>query len=42
MLERWKCIGRRGKEKLHHYIKFVTGSSLVHVNILSHQPDKDG
>ena len=29
VLEGWECIGRRGEEKLHHYIIFVTFSSLV-------------
>ena len=42
MLEGWECIGKEGKEKLHHYIIFATLSSLVHEKkILSHQPDKD-
>ena len=30
VLEGWECIGREGEEKLHHYIIFVTLSSLVH------------
>ena len=30
VLERWECIGKEGGEKLHHYIIFVTLSSLVH------------
>ena len=25
-----ECIGKEGEEKLHHYIKSVTLSSLVH------------
>ena len=29
-VEGWECIGREGEEKLHHYIIFVTLSSLVH------------
>ena len=41
VLEGWECIGKEGEEKLHHYIIFVTLSSLVHEKILSHQPDKD-
>ena len=41
VLEGWECIVEEGEEKLHHYIIFVTLSSLVHENILSHQPDKD-
>ena len=41
VLEGWECIGKEGEEKLHHYIIFVTLSSLVHVKILSHQPDKN-
>ena len=36
-----ECIGRRGEEKLHHYIIFGTWSSLVHEKDLSYQPDKD-
>ena len=36
-----ECIGKEREEKLHHYIIFVTLSSLVHENILSHQPNKD-
>ena len=40
VLEGWECIGKEGEEK-HHYIIFVTLSSLVHEKILSHQPDKD-
>ena len=40
-LEGWECIGKEGEEKLHHYIIFVTLSSLVHEKILSHQPDED-
>ena len=30
VLEGWECIGKEGEEKLHHYIIFVTLSSLVH------------
>ena len=30
VLEWWECIGRRGEEKPHHYIIFVTLRSLVH------------
>ena len=30
VLEGWECIGKEGEEKLHHYIIFVTFSSLVH------------
>ena len=30
VLEGLECIGREGEEKLHHYIIFVTLSSLVH------------
>ena len=41
VLEGWECIGKEEEEKLHHYIIFVTLSSLVHEKILSHQPDKD-
>ena len=41
VLGRWECIGKEGEEKLHHNIIFVTLSSLVHEQILSHQPDKD-
>ena len=41
VLEGWECIGKEGEEKLHHYIIFVTLSSLVNEKILSHQPDKD-
>ena len=41
VLEGWECIGKEREEKLHHYIIFVTLSSLVHEKILSHQPDKD-
>ena len=41
VLEGWECIGKEGEEKLHHYIIFVTFSSLVHETVLSHQPDKD-
>ena len=42
VLEGWECIGKEGEEKLHHYIIFVTFSSLGHEKkILSHQPDKD-
>ena len=38
----WECIiGKEGEEKLHHDIIFVTLSSLVDEQILSHQPDKD-
>ena len=32
---------KEGEEKQHHYIIFVTLSSLVHEKNLSHQPDKD-
>ena len=41
VLEGWKCIGKEGEEKLHHYIIFFTLSSLVHEKILYHQPYKD-
>ena len=41
VLEGWECIGKEGEVKLHHYITLVTLSSLVHEQILSHQPDKD-
>ena len=30
VLEGCECIGKEGEEKLHHYIIFVTLSSLVH------------
>ena len=30
VLKGYKWIGRRGEEKLHHYIIFVPFSSLVH------------
>ena len=29
-VRRVECIGKEGEEKLHHYIIFVTLSSLVH------------
>ena len=38
VLEGCGC-GRR-EEKLHHYVVFVTLSSLVHEQILVHQPEK--
>ena len=41
VLEGWECIGKEGEKKLHYYIIFVTLCSLVHEQILSHQPDKD-
>ena len=41
VLEGWECIGKEGEEKLHHYIIFVTFSSLVHEKILSNHSDKD-
>ena len=42
VLEECECIGRRGEEKLHHYVIFVTFNSLVHEKKnLSHQPDND-
>ena len=41
VLEGCECIGKEGEEKLHHFIIFVTLNSLVHEQILSHQPDKD-
>ena len=30
VFEGWECIGKEGEEKPHHYIIFVTVSSLVH------------
>ena len=30
VLEGWECIGKEGEGKPHHYIIFVTLSSLVH------------
>ena len=33
VLEGWECIGKEGEEKPHHYIIFVTLSSLVHEKI---------
>ena len=32
-VRRVECIGKEGEEKLHHYIIFVTLSSLVHEKI---------
>ena len=33
VFEGWECIGKEEEEKLHHYIIFVTFSSLVHEKI---------
>ena len=42
MLEGCECIGKKGEEKLYHYMTiFVTFSSLVHEKNLSHQHDED-